>query len=143
MDAEAQSRQIERQHRRKWVVEIDKEYASLKAQEAATGQHNADLQKSILKSWKQESPKMWANLKKDGPHFADKLAYVLQERMWKQYDVLVKSGMNMTDARRMAEEDNLMLDPESDLSEAEKDSQEKYGRLSEYTPPLPKSARTT
>lgn len=78
---------------------------------------------------------MWANLRKDGPHFADKLAYVLQERMWSQYDSLIKSGMNQTDARRMADEDNLMLEPETEPDPRE-------SQLSEYTPPLPKGDRT-
>jgi hypothetical protein len=66
MTPEARDRQIERQQRQKWVTEIETEYASMKAQEVETGQHNRYLHKAILKSWKTDSPDMWANLRKDG-----------------------------------------------------------------------------
>jgi hypothetical protein len=115
MDSEEQDRQIERKQHRGWVAQIEKEYASLKTDEAVP--HNKDLHRSILANWKAHSPKMWANLIKDGPDFPDKLAYVLQERMWSQYDSLLKSGLNTTDARRLAEEDNLMLEPEVNPNE--------------------------
>lgn len=128
MDPEERDRHIERKQRQRWVVEIEREYASLKADEAVL--HNKDLQKSVLTGWKTNSPKMWASLKKEGSYFPDKLAYVLQERMWAQYDSLVKSGMNMTDARRIAENDNLMLQPEDEVLTED--------RLDPWTPPLPK-----
>jgi hypothetical protein len=55
--------------------------------------------------------------------------------MWDRYDSLVKAGMNMTDARRIANEDHLMLEPETRPHESRSD-------LDEYTPPLPKSVST-
>jgi hypothetical protein len=128
MDSDERDRRIERQQRQKWVADIGNEHARLKANEAVV--HNKDLHKHILANWKAHSPKMWASLNKEASHFADKLAYVLQERMWGQYDSLVKSGMNMTDARRIAEEDNLMLEPEDDVLTED--------RLDPWTPPLPK-----
>ena len=42
------------------------------------------------------------------------MAFVCQQRMWAEQAMLVKGGMPVTDAREIAERDQLMLDPESE-----------------------------
>ena len=88
--------------------QIEQEYQALIANEEHL--HNQVLQKQILETWKQTSPKMYQRLKMQG--IAEKLAYVLQERMWVEMDKLIEAGYPVTDAREQAERDNLMLEPE-------------------------------
>lgn len=82
---------------------------------------------------------MWASLKKDGSHFADKLDYVLQERMWDQYDGMIKAGWNAADAKMIAWQDNLMLTPEQDQESVTRERAErilaKNGMTIEDCPP--------
>lgn len=113
---------------RAWQAQIEKEYASLKADEAVL--HNKELHEHILANWKAYSPNMWANLRTAGPSFADKLAYVLQERMWLRLNSLMGSGMSYTDAQEAAEKEALMLEPEEEILTED--------RLDPWTPPLPK-----
>lgn len=96
---------------------IEQEYRALLRDESVI--HNRILHNSILETWKQGSPKMWANLQRE--KMADKLAYVLQQRMWERRDELVRAGMPITDAREMAEQEELMLEPEAqgDVMEAD------------------------
>lgn len=111
-----------------WKAEIEKEYASLKANDAVL--HNKELHRTILENWKQHSPKMWANLQAAG--MTDKLAYVLQERMWVLMNALMKGGMPYTDAQEQAEREILMLEPEEAVQD----------RSLPWTPPVPKSVLT-
>ena len=94
----------------KWRAEIEQEYAALQADEELI--HNQDLHKRILSSWRQTSPMMWARLQQAG--LADKLAFVLQQRMWTEMDSLMEGGYPVTDAREQAEREHLMLEPEQD-----------------------------
>jgi hypothetical protein len=88
---------------------IEAEYRRYKTEEVL---HNTEMQKRILASWKQESPKMWTNLQAQG--LTDKMAFVAQERMWRRKDELIKAGYPVTDAREQAEREELMLDPENE-----------------------------
>lgn len=115
MESEERDRQIERKQRQRWVAEIEKEYCSLTADEAVI--HSKDLQKQILANWREHSPNMWANLRKESPSFPDKLAYVLQERMWRRSKELREGGMLYTDAQEEAEKEILMLEPEVNRDE--------------------------
>jgi hypothetical protein len=130
MDAEERDEQIERKRRERWVADIEQEYRSLRANDAVI--HNKSMQERILANWREHSPKMWANLQKAGPGFAEKLAYVVQERMWQWSGDLVEGGMPAPDAREMAEREILMLEPEDEVLTED--------RLDLWTPPLPKHA---
>lgn len=93
---------------KKFVESILQEYEALKEDESVM--HNQVLHRHLLQTWRQNSPEMWERLtmaKLAGP-----LAFVLQERMWREMDSLMKSGMPPTDAREMANKEHLMLEPE-------------------------------
>ena len=94
---------------RETILAIEKEFRQLKADPNSL--NNSDLQAKILKSWEMDSPQMWARLQRAG--MAEKLAFVVQQRMWAEKARLIKSGMPVTDAREAAERENLMLQPES------------------------------
>lgn len=98
---------------REWKRQIELEYRQLSQDEQTI--HNKDLHASILETWKRDSPKMFARLTKAG--MADRLAYVLQQRMWTRQEELMRAGMPVTDAREVAERETLMLEPEESLSE--------------------------
>ena len=88
---------------------IDAEYRRYKANEELI--HNKDLHQRILTSWEQDSPRMWSSLMAQG--LTEKLAFVVQERMWRRQDELMQAGMPVTDAREQAERDELLMEPES------------------------------
>lgn len=93
-----------------WKKEITQEYNRLQANEETI--HNTGLHKTILETWKRDSPKMYRDLQQ--ANLTDKLAYVLQQRMWDRRDQLMEAGLPVTDAREQAEAENLMLAPEDD-----------------------------
>ena len=101
--------------------QIEAEYQALVNDEEHL--HNTLLHKQILEAWKLDSPKMYQRLTMQG--IAEKLAYVLQERMFQEMDRLIKAGYPVTDARETAERETLMLEPEADHEEAMKEEQEK------------------
>ena len=72
--------------------------------------HNPDLHQQILEAWRRDSPKMVAQLEKQG--ILEDLAFVCQERMWRAAKDNRKAGLPVTDAREQAERDHLMLEPE-------------------------------
>lgn len=69
------------------------------------------LHERILKTWQQERPAMWAELQKAG--VADDAAYLAQQEMWDRQEELLDAGMNVTDARELAEQEHLLLTPET------------------------------
>lgn len=73
--------------------------------------HNSELNKQIIQTWKQNSPKMVERLNK--LHILNDLAFVVQERMWRTSQQYRKAGMPVTDAREQAEKEHLMLDEEA------------------------------
>lgn len=73
--------------------------------------HNQLLHKQILESWKRDSPQMFARLTKQ--QTLDDLAYVSQQRMWRQMEQYQAGGMSRADARQEAEREHLMLEPET------------------------------
>ena len=101
--------------------QIEAEYQALVSDEEHL--HNTQLHKQILEAWKLDSPKMYQRLTMQG--IAEKLAYVLQERMFQEMGRLIKAGYPVTDARETAERETLMLEPEADHEEAMKEEQEK------------------
>jgi hypothetical protein len=72
--------------------------------------HNRDLHNQILSTWRRDSPKMVREL--EALKILDDMAFVCQERMWRQEEEYCKGGMYFTDAREQAEQDHLMLEPE-------------------------------
>lgn len=72
--------------------------------------HNKDLHQYILETWRRDSPKMTQDLEELG--ILDDMAFVSQERMWRQMDEYLAGGMPVTDAREQAERDHLSLEPE-------------------------------
>ena len=98
-----------------WRKRIEQEYLDLTSNEEHL--HNQMLHKEILATWKQSSPKMYRRLFLAG--IVDKLAYVLQERMFQEMDKLMAAGYPPTDARETAERIHLMLEPEESQDEAE------------------------
>ena len=75
------------------------------------------LHERILATWKASSPKMYLRLRTQG--VLEAMAFVCQMRMWEEYDLLVRGGMPMTDAREQAERAHLMLEPEDDPQQME------------------------
>lgn len=82
--------------------------------------HNKILHKQILATWLRDSPQMHARLQKQ--KVLEDLAYVSQERMWRQMRAYQDGGMAMTDAKEQAEREHLMLEPEA-LEQPEADDQ--------------------
>lgn len=74
--------------------------------------HNQVLHQRILDTWKASSPRMYLRLRTQG--VLDAMAYVAQQRMWAEQEMLMKGGMPVTDAREQAEQNNLMLEPEAE-----------------------------
>lgn len=72
--------------------------------------HNRMLHKRILETWRMDSPQMVERLIK--LRILDDLAFVSQERMWRQAKLYRQGGMQVTDAREQAEREHLMLEPE-------------------------------
>ena len=113
-----------------WKRQIELEYRKLKASEDTM--HNAILHNSILEAWKRDSPQMYARLEKAG--MADRVAFVMQQRMWQMQEDLIRAGFPVTDARERAERETLMLEPE--------ESAEGSGHPEwPMTPPLSKSSQ--
>lgn len=98
----------------KWKAQILKEHRDLTAPENEEEfLHNQDLHKRILTAWRQDSAEMWKELMAAG--LTNKLAAVLQERMWTEMDDLMEQGYPVTDAREQAERNNLLMEPESEM----------------------------
>lgn len=72
--------------------------------------HNPDLHSQILSTWRRSSPQMVREL--EALKILDDMAFVCQERMWRQAAEYRKGGLPVTDAREQAEQDHLMLEPE-------------------------------
>lgn len=98
-----------------WKRQIELEYRQLMDDED-TIQNNM-LHQSILETWKRDSPKMYARFKKAG--MEEKVAFVMQQRMWAMMDQLMAAGYPVTDAREQAERETLMLEPEESEEEQE------------------------
>lgn len=97
---------------------IDAEYrrygsAKLKADENRT--HNQVMHQRILSLWEQHSPQMWSNLQAQG--LTDKMAFVAQQRMWDREKELLSQGFPITDAREIAEQEELLLEPETPMQD--------------------------
>ena len=87
---------------------IEAEYRRYKAEDVS---ETIPLRDRILATWEQTSPRMWANLQAMG--LTHKLAFVVQERMWRRKAELMSEGYPVTDARETAEREELMLEPET------------------------------
>ncbi|MCW2275690.1 hypothetical protein GJ654_12750 [Rhodoblastus acidophilus] len=92
------------------ILGIEKEFRALEEDEKTL--HNTELHARIKKAWQMDSPRMWGRLERAG--MTDKLAFVVQQRMWAEQDRLIEAGMPYTDAREIAERENLMMEPEED-----------------------------
>ena len=100
---------------RAWAAQIKEERRIYSEDENLI--HNRELHRRILTAWRMDSPKMMARLERFG--MADDLAFVVQERMWRESDALEKAGYPVTDAREMAEREHLMLEPEDQEEQEE------------------------
>lgn len=78
--------------------------------------HNKILHQYILDTWQRDSPRMWARLLQ--ANLTERLAYVLQQRMWDRAKELRQGGMSVTDAREIAEREELILEPEESAEES-------------------------
>jgi hypothetical protein len=87
--------------------QINQEYQQYQEQEVL---HNQEMHQRILATWRRDSPKMTAELTK--LKLMDKMAFVVQERMWLASAENLKAGMPVTDAREQAEREHLLLEPE-------------------------------
>lgn len=97
-----------------WIAQIKAEWTRYQEEEETV---TMPLHRRILATWKQDSPKMWRRLQAAG--IASKLAFVVQVRMWARQKELLKAGYPVTDAREIAEREELMLEPEESAAEAE------------------------
>lgn len=79
--------------------------------------HNQEMHQRILATWKASSPKMYLRLRTQG--VLEAMAFVAQQRMWKEQSLLIRGGMPITDAREQAERAHLMLEPEDDPQQME------------------------
>jgi hypothetical protein len=98
---------------RQWLHAIRTEAARLEADEEHV--HNNVMHRQILETWKAHSPQMWARL--EAVTVTQPLAKVLQARMWNRQEELLRAGMPVTDARELAEKENLMLEPEAEAGD--------------------------
>lgn len=103
-----------------WAQEIRREAAALKADEEHL--HNNQMHDRILSIWKEHSPVMWRRL--TAAQLAQPLAMVLQARMWKRQEDLMRGGLPVTDAREVAEREILMLEPEAEAGDRIPDSEQ-------------------
>lgn len=69
--------------------------------------HNKQIHRQIIQMWKQEDPQQVQRLEQR--KLLDDLAYVVQQRMWQTMEQLQEAGMNPTDAREQAEQQNYPL----------------------------------
>ena len=76
--------------------------------------HDKVLQKRILTTWKQKSPRMWSEIL-NHPGLAERLAYVLQEKMRRERACLIAMGYSPNNAEKEAERRWLMLEPEENI----------------------------
>lgn len=90
-----------------YKAEIEAEYRQYRAEEVI---HNREMHQRIMTAWEMESPRMWSNLIALG--LTDKLAFVVQERMWRRREELLSQGFPVTDAREVAEQEELLMEPE-------------------------------
>lgn len=107
------------------AASIEAEYLRYKAEDVS---ETIPLRDRILASWERDSPKMWASLQDLG--LTKKMAFVVQERMWRRKDELMKLGFPVTDAREMAEREELFLEPEPQ----ERDNRELPTELQDASP---------
>ncbi|WP_147041308.1 hypothetical protein [Skermanella aerolata] len=101
---------------------LETEYRKFKADPELI--HNLVMHQRILETWERSSPKMYARLKKAGT--LEMTAFVSQQRMWAERDLLERAGMPPTDAREEAEKGWLMLEPEDDPDEEKVEDEEDY-----------------
>ena len=97
-----------------WKRQIEMEYRKLKSSEETM--HNTLLHNSILEAWKRDSPQMYARLEKAG--MVERVAFVMQQRMWQMQEDLMRAGFPVTDAWEQAERETLMLEPEESAEES-------------------------
>lgn len=95
---------------------IEAEYRQMTAEDVT---ETVPLRERILLAWELESPKMWAQLQRLG--VTDKAAFVAQENMWRRRQELLDSGYPVTDAREVAEREELMWEPEEPEPEDDSD----------------------
>lgn len=99
-----------------WYASIRKELKDrLEAFENGTGMGvmgpESPALKTVLETWKRDSPKMYARLKRRGMDVT--LALVLIARAFDREKELMNAGMMYPDAREQAEREILMLEPET------------------------------
>lgn len=90
-----------------FVSWVKKEHKRLEDQGES---YTIPLRQRILKGWEVNQPQMLARLNKAG--VAQKLADVLQARMWQAAQEYLDSGMPLSDAREQAEREWLWMEPE-------------------------------
>lgn len=101
-----------------WQMKINIK-AERQKYEAEDVQPNKDMHARILATWERDSPQMFTRLSRLG--IADDLAFVCQERMWRQATAYRNGGMYFTDAREQAEREHLLLEPEEPILEPPED----------------------
>lgn len=89
------------------VDQIRKEYREYRQDEKVL--HNKDLHVRILKTWKQVSPMFHRELRV--ANLLHELAFVAQERMWREEDRLLQAGLPWVDAMEQAERRHLHAGP--------------------------------
>lgn len=103
---------------RKWAEETKAEQQRMRTNPDRYP-HDRDLHETILRTWERDSPRMWAELEALG--IQEALAYVCQQRMWAEADLLARGGFDPADARAEAFRAHLMLEPETEPVEATPD----------------------
>ena len=102
---------------REW---IESEYSRMQKEwENGDLMHVRSLHEEILEDWEWNRPEMYRRLKEEG--LLEKLAFVLQEKMWQEEESLSASGMPPGDAKAQAMADWLMLGPEDDNEDEDVD----------------------
>lgn len=92
------------------TARIKAEAERILASEEITDLHNWILHERIVTAWQMYQEEMWRELWELGVGKA--FAVVQQNRMWREYDLLVASGMQPSEARQIAEREHLMLAPD-------------------------------
>ena len=74
---------------RKWAEETKAEQQRMRTNPDRYP-HDRDLHETILRTWERDSPRMWAELEALG--IQEALAYVCQQRMWAEADLLARGA---------------------------------------------------
>jgi hypothetical protein len=91
---------------------MEEDWFKIESRKLLPDEPGSPLETDVIATWRRTSPQMAARLEAAGA--LEAAAHVLVDRMLKAERVYEAAGMPPTDAREQAEQEWLMLEPESD-----------------------------